>query len=144
MISITRNKVGGQIEFTRSVISVESETKPRFVIREIRNFTIIITRVSYSTVIFHIETWDLFEKKEHFEIIISINKKKKKSKNTREYDKINLMFFVKYPCKYFTTIFFVVPLRVKKIIVEEYFKQNKKLRIVSNVFGLFQNLIHVA
>lgn len=78
MISITRNKVGGQIEFTRSVISVESETKPRFVIREIRNFTIIITRVSYSTVIFHIETWDLFEKKEHFEIIISINKKKKK------------------------------------------------------------------
>lgn len=90
MISITRNKVGGQIEFTRSVISVESETKPRFVIREIRNFTIIITRVS--TVIFHIETWDLFEKKEeHFEIIISINKKKK-SKNTREYDKINLMF----------------------------------------------------
>lgn len=54
------------------------------------------------------------------------------------------MFFVKYPCKYFTTIFFVVPLRVKKIIVEEYFKQNKKLRIVSNVFGLFQNLIHVA
>lgn len=92
MISITRNKVGGQIEFTRSVISVESETKPRFVIREIRNFTIIITRVSYSTVIFHIETWDLFEKKEHFEIIISINKKKKKSKNTREYDKINLMF----------------------------------------------------
>lgn len=90
MISITRNKVGGQIEFTRSVISVESETKPRFVIREIRNFTIIITRVS--TVIFNIETWDLFEKKEeHFEIIISINKKKK-SKNTREYDKINLMF----------------------------------------------------
>lgn len=75
MISITRNKVGGQIEFTRSVISVESETKPRFVIREIRNFTIIITRVS--TVIFHIETWDLFEKKEHFEIITSINKKKK-------------------------------------------------------------------
>lgn len=76
MISITRNKVGGQIEFTRSVISVESETKPRFVIREIRNFTIIITRVS--TVIFHIETWDLFEKKEeHFEIIISINKKKR-------------------------------------------------------------------
>lgn len=75
MISITRNKVGGQIEFTRSVISVESETKPRFVIREIRNFTIIITRVS--TVIFHIETWDLFEKKRTFRNYY-INKQKKK------------------------------------------------------------------
>lgn len=31
----------------------------------------------------------------------------------------------------------------KKIIVEEYFKQNKKLRIVSTFFELFQNLIHV-
>lgn len=91
MISITRNKVGGQIEFTRSVISVESETKPRFVIREIRNFTIIITRVSYSTVIFHIETWDLFEKKNISKLFIN-KQKKKKSKNTREYDKINLMF----------------------------------------------------
>lgn len=75
MISITRNKVGGQIEFTRSVISVESETKPRFVIREIRNFTIIITRVS--TVIFHIETWDLFEKRRTFRNYY-INKQKKK------------------------------------------------------------------
>lgn len=140
MISITRNKVGGQIEFTRSVISVESETKPRFVIREIRNFTIIITRVSYSNVIFHIETWDLFEKKEHFEIIISINKKKK-SKNTHEYDKINLMFSLNIRVNILQQFFSP---SCKKIIVEEYFKQNKKLRLVSTFFELFQNLIHVA